>query len=427
MFKSLHLKMTIFCTAATGIILVGMTLTGLRFFLTLLDENDTMVYEKNLNSILTYMDGQYLIDYGTLAKIADTRFYSITVYENNTAYFQHLDATQKAAAAIACDLARSEYDFDVSTPPKTKTAAPQLCFQMEYQQEKYLAAFASISNKYSSVCVLTIFRREQLSHQIRQLQLLFLLIDILAFLLLFLFAWIFSGRMLRPLEDNQKKQTQFIASASHELRSPLAVILSSADALKIADEPDRPGFHDAISSEGLRMARLIDDMLSLANADSQTWSIHFAPVDLDTMLLELYDKYLPLFRKQQLSLNIDLPETSLCPVLCDEQRIQQVMGILLDNACSYTPKGGTVTLGICQENSRIRLWVSDTGPGISDEQKKQVFHRFFRTDSARKEKKHFGLGLCIAKEIIKLHHGKIWVEDRPGGGAIFCLLLPVSH
>lgn len=274
------------------------------------------------------------------------------------------------------------------------------------------------------MCIVILYHRAQLTQQIQQLYLLFLLINLLAFLFLFLFAWIFSGRMLRPLEDNQKKQTQFIASASHELRSPLAVILSSADALKIADTADRPGFHDAISSEGLRMSRLIDDMLSLANADSQTWSMHFAPVALDTLLLDVYEKYLPLFRKQQLLFHIDLPETAFSPILCDQQRIHQVMSILLANAISYTPKNGTVTLGIRRENSHIRLWVSDTGPGISDEQKEQVFQRFFRADPARKEKKYFGLGLCIAKEIIKLHHGKIWVEDNPKGGTVFCLLLP---
>lgn len=423
MFRTLHLKMTIFCTVVTGIILVGMTLTGLHFFISLLDRNDAVVYDKNLSSILTYMDGKYLIDYEGLANIADNRFYAVTFYENDTVFCQYRKGWQADVAAFARKKAQEEYGFDVQRPVKTKAAAPQLRFEMEYRKQEYLVTAVSIPNKYSTLSALVIFRREMFSRQRQQLQMLFFVIDVLAVLILFLFAWIFTGRMLCPLEENQKKQNMFIASASHELRSPLAVILSSADALKVADEGDRPGFCDAISSEGLRMARLIDDMLSLAGADSKSWTVQFAPAELDTMLLELYETYQPLFRSQQILLKIDLPKTAVLPVKCDRQRIWQVMGILLDNARSYTPKGGRVTVGIRQENSRTRLWVSDTGPGVLDVHKEQIFDRFFCADPARNGKNHFGLGLCIAKEIVKLHHGKIWVEDGTGGGAVFNLLL----
>ena len=112
----------------------------------------------------------------------------------------------------------------------------------------------------------------------------------LAVLALVTFSWFFTGKMLRPLEENQRKQTQFIASASHELRSPLAVILSSVQAME-SDWENAGRFLKTIKSEGDRMSRLIGDMLSLANADNKSWSIMKTDCELDTLLLDTYEKY----------------------------------------------------------------------------------------------------------------------------------------
>lgn len=99
--------------------------------------------------------------------------------------------------------------------------------------------------------------------------------------------------------------------------------------------------------------------------------------------------------------------------------MEQVLSILLDNAVSYTPPGGAISLSLKLEPDKVLLGVSDNGDGISDEEKEAVFDRFYRCDKSHKDKSHFGLGLCIAHEIVRMHKGKLWIEDTPGGGATF--------
>ena len=131
-----------------------------------------------------------------------------------------------------------------------------------------------------------------------------------------------NGKMLRPLEENRKKQTQFIASASHELRSPLAVILSCVQAMeKGTGETGR--LLQTIKSEGNRMSRLIGDMLSLANADNKSWSVMKTDCEFDTLLLETYEKYEPILREKKISLKVVLPEEPLSICKCDSARLSR--------------------------------------------------------------------------------------------------------
>ena len=224
----------------------------------------------------------------------------------------------------------------------------------------------------------------------------------------------FYQKMIRPLETSRKKQTEFIASASHELRSPLAVIQSSVSAMDNAPGEETQHFISVIQKECSRMARLINDMLSLANADNHSWNLLTSPCELDTLLLETYEKYEPLANSKNLHLNIRLPEEPLPPCRCDASRVSQILAVLLDNALSYVPENGQITLSVRKENSFFFLTVTDNGPGIPDSAKEAVFQRFYRADASRHDKQHFGLGLCIAKEITLLHHGTISVTDTPG-------------
>lgn len=96
----------------------------------------------------------------------------------------------------------------------------------------------------------------------------------------------------------------------------------------------------------------------------------------------------------------------------------------MDNGASYVPAGGRMEMGVKENEKYFQLYVQDNGPGISDENKEAVFRRFYRADPARKEKQHFGLGLCIAREIVMLHKGSIRILDTPGGGSTFVIRLP---
>ena len=120
---------------------------------------------------------------------------------------------------------------------------------------------------------------------------------------------------------------------------------------------------------------------------------------------------------------ISLPEQAVKKCPCDKDRIRQVLEILISNALSYGREGGSITLTLKEKSGCFLLGVRDTGPGIPDSDKPYIFDRFYRGDTSRNAKDHFGLGLCIAKEIMDRHQGRIWLEDTLGGGASFFLEL----
>ena len=247
-----------------------------------------------------------------------------------------------------------------------------------------------------------------------------------AVLLLTAFSWHFTKKVLAPVEENRKRQIQFVAAASHELRSPLTVILTTLSAVRSGILPKDDAFLDTLESEGTRMSRLITDMLQLANADSHSWSMFPVPTELDTLLLQTWESNESLASRKNLGWEIHLPDKEVPACCCDPERIRQILSILIDNAFSYTPSGGRILLGLEVMGNQLCLSVSDTGPGIPDSEKSAVFERFYRADPSRKNKSHFGLGLSIAKEIVSLHKGQLLVTDTPGGGATFQVLLPCS-
>jgi signal transduction histidine kinase len=243
-------------------------------------------------------------------------------------------------------------------------------------------------------------------------------------LALFLVSLRLISRMIRPIEESNRSQTAFIAAASHELRSPLSVIMANSAAISAtSDETKR--FLSGINNECKRMSRLIDDMLLLANIDTKTWQIKSEPVEIDTLLVEAYEVFLPLFRLRGLSFELDLQEEELPIISGDKDRLKQILCILLDNAMSYTATGQKVLLRGYNTEHHLHIEVEDQGIGITDEDKKLIFDRFYRADPSRSDKKHFGLGLSIANELVQYHNGKMSVRDTEGGGATFSIRLRV--
>jgi signal transduction histidine kinase len=254
-------------------------------------------------------------------------------------------------------------------------------------------------------------------------RILYSLLGLAGIIALFLVSFRFVSRMLRPIEESNRKQTNFIAAASHELRSPLSVIMANNAAIAATSESQI--FHTGIDKECKRMAHLIDDMLLLTFMDAKTWQINKEPIEIDTLLLETYEAFLPLFKQNDLSLVLNLPEDELPMIYGDKDRLKQILAILLDNALSYTPSGKKVALHGFVLGSYLHIEVEDQGIGIPDIDKKLIFDRFYRVDKSRNDKKHFGLGLCIANELVQRQGGKISIRDTEGGGATFVLRLRV--
>ncbi|WP_395027027.1 sensor histidine kinase [Robinsoniella sp.] len=428
MFKKLHRQMTLFCTLVTGLILVAMSCICLTIAESGIKDVSYSSFINNLNSLYSYLENQSVITHTWIAQMEYNYNMQMEIKDTgNNLVFQSLNPSSEGEKLItqAKDMALQTYGLDVHNFNKNSVLSKHKEFKMTgYDGELYYASAALIPkvSGYLSITVISPFTTQKA--QIIRQRLLFVLVDLGAVILLGIFSWLFTRQMIRPLKENRDKQVQFIASASHELRSPLTVITSSLSALKIAGKEDFLRFIHAMESEAGRMARLINDMLTLANADARNWAIHREPVELDTLVLETYEKFEPQAIVKKLNFAFHIPDQKMPALLCDPGRIGQVLSILLDNAFAYTPAGQKVDISLSFELGRFRIAVTDTGPRIVDKNKKAVFDRFYRVDSSHKDKEHFGLGLCIAREIVKLHKGKIWIEDTPGGGTTIIFQLP---
>lgn len=430
MFKKLHFRLTFLSTAITGIILVAMSIGCLSIAENGVRKNYYATFLNGLNSVLAWLDGETLITHEWLSQMENTHQMTIYLEDNGTPLlFSKLKASKENTELIAKAkaYAQNENGMDLTRPQPSSLVPVHTEFSLtDSAGNGYYASAAQIRRENGSLLAIFLYPLAAMEHQLFIQRLLFGLLDVCAVLLLFVFSWFFTGRTLRPIEESRQEQTAFVAAASHELRTPLAVILSSISAMEKAEETERPQFLGIIASESRRMARLVGDLLSLASADNHSWSIRLLPEDADTLLLNAYEAFEPLAKEKGQKLFISLPEDSLKPCVCDKERIAQLLGILIQNALSYTPEGGIIRLSLTACGDRLRFSVTDNGPGIPDSQKKLIFRRFYRMDAARNKKDHFGLGLCIAREIAELHKGQLTVADAPGGGAVFTLTLPLQ-
>lgn len=243
-------------------------------------------------------------------------------------------------------------------------------------------------------------------------------------ILLFFISYWLTGKALAPTAQALRQQKEFIAAASHELRSPLAVIKTSLQALEEPLTPDRKfGLLHNVQSETDRMTRLTDDLLLLANGDLGNIPANLEPVAPDNLCIEVYDQFYLVARQRGHSLTLSLPEDAVPTIRADEERLRQLLAILLNNAMEHTLTGTPVELSLCQEakSGALAIAVADHGPGIPDAVKPHIFDRFYRADESRTSKQNFGLGLSVARELARLHSAALTVTDTPGGGATFTI------
>jgi len=430
MIKKFHLQLTFFFTIVIGIVLAGMTIILLLVSESGMRKNFYISFLNDISAIYTYLENQSLISNEWLSKMENGSVYKIHIEDNGKPLlFSSLVASEQREAIIeqAKEISTSKYGFDISAPVRSTHLTAYTEFEMIADNgTPYYISTAILPKNDGYLSIVIAHSKVPLEQQIFRQRLLFMIIDIVTLGILSVFASIFTKRMLRPIQESRRRQTQFVASASHELRSPLAVILSCVGAVKKSDndKEQQEKFMDSIQSESIRMSRLVDDMLSLAGADNQTWSLNHVTVEMDTLLINAYEKFEPFSRKKNVRLELLLPDfIPLCQ--CDQDRIDQVLTILIDNAISYSKPGGHIWLSLTKQTNYLTITVRDNGPGISDKDKDMIFERFYRGEQSRTDKKHVGLGLCIAKEIIQLHKGRIWIEDTLGGGAAFLFTLPI--
>lgn len=447
MFNGVQKKLTILYTLTTGAILI--VLLGCIFLwnITRKEQEEEKAFQTLWISVSAHLQMDPVFSDAYLASTEISSRSVIHIEENGVPLLfvgRYPSKTPRGRLIeLAVETAAGE-GVSPGTAPVSSSMSQTSAFQIKGDAgDSYrgrLLTLATVSGVKSLLLLTYITPRQELLLQSAPL---FFLTCAAGLLCIFAVSWFFTGWSLKPAREGAKKQADFIAAASHELRSPLAVIRSGTAALEdtAKGNPDAEKTLSAIDRECSRMARLVSDMLLLASSDAKTWSLRLSEVETETLLIETYETFLPICREKGLQLYLEIPDNPLPPVRADRQRLEQVLTILMDNAVSYTPRGKAVTLK-CDTDSASRkhvnsnkktsgagrgyliLEVMDRGPGIPDGQKQRVFDRFYRADASRSDKSHFGLGLSIAKELVEIHGGSILVLDREGGGSRFVVRLP---
>ena len=251
-------------------------------------------------------------------------------------------------------------------------------------------------------------------------------LGLLALLIATMVGHILSGKAMVPLKSAYEKQRQFAADASHELRTPLAVVMASAEILQNDPEIKSPFLKQIVEDvhdEVKKMTKLVSDLLVVARSDNKALKLKPSKFDLGAVVAQTARMMQPLAEQKHINILADnLPKTI---IHADEQKIRQLVLILVDNAVKYTQDGGEVKVEFrSAEKGKIIFAVQDNGIGIAKEDQEKIFDRFYRVDKARsREMGGNGLGLAIAQEIVELHHGKIAIESELGKGTTFLVTL----
>ncbi len=252
----------------------------------------------------------------------------------------------------------------------------------------------------------------------------YLQIGAAAMLLLLGVSILLSRWATRPVERAWRQQRQFLSDASHELKTPLTVILSNAELLESAQLPERPArWTDNIRSEAGRMKSLVEEMLTLARADHMVRTAVLEEVSLSDLAADCTLSFEPVAFEAGKPLQEDLAEG--VTVMGDREKLRQVIAILLDNAVKYGAAGGAITLTLQKTDRQARLTVANPGEPIPPQQLRRLFERFYRADASRGEQSGFGLGLPIAATIAAEHKGTLKAESD-AASTRFILTLPLK-
>jgi len=295
---------------------------------------------------------------------------------------------------------------------------------------RYLATVCEVKSRGTLIGHLYMFENMETYYHagFKTLRILILLY-IALFGLASLASYWLAGRNLAPISTSYDKQKQFTADASHEMRTPLAVMKLGVQGIEADDENMLSSFStetlSMLEQEVDRLTRLTENLMTLARSDNDNFSTEPTSILLSDMALQVANQLQLVASEKDIVIKRHI-ETDIS-IYGDEASINRLLIILLDNAVKYSPEGTDILLELTAQKNNVLIKITDQGIGISDEDKPKIFDRFYRVDKARSRSMGgLGLGLALARAIVDHHQGKIWVEDNKPQGSSFIVQLPIK-
>ena len=479
MFPRLQRKFVILYTFSTGLIMTFILSVAFLFYVSSQDNRLRSAFQEHLFTLTAQMQTDSEFSDSFLAQMEQNNKLLIYIEENDIPFFfpgAFRSCTPRATLlTYAKNAAKKEYIYDDSHPISSNILQSSVFQITGDKKDTYLGNVLILrtSSGYKRLTLLMDITGYR--HRLLDTGCIYLLIDLCGILLLFLSGRWFVSRSLKPLEETCQKQQDFVAAVSHELRSPFAVIRTTADAITAnaiaadtvagsavsagavagsavsvdavagsAVSADKvsvgaEGYNrglTVIKDECRRGSSLIQNLLLLVTAEQKEWAVKKQDFEIDELLLNLLEIYEPLCRSKGGALLLILPQEPLPSVSADPDLCRQIFTILLDNAVAYALTDPLSTdadhaarntdryqilLRADISHGHICIRVTDHGPGIPDEEKTLIFDRFYRSDRSRNDKEHFGLGLSIAAALAKIQGLRLAAEDTEGGGSTFSL------
>ena len=239
-------------------------------------------------------------------------------------------------------------------------------------------------------------------------------------------ALLIARRSVAPVEQARRRQLAFTADASHELRTPLTVIEAEAS-LALQKERAAPEYRDSltrIAEEGARLRRIVEDLLWLARFDAEPTSPQTETLDLGAVATDSVSRFQTLASQRGLRLAGSVIALQPPLIQAPPEWLDRLLGVLIDNACRYSPAGGSVNVSVTTAEGKVRLAVDDTGPGIPVEEREHIFDRFHRATASPGGA---GLGLAIGNAVVQATGGRWEVGVSPAGGARMAVVWPAAR
>ncbi len=236
-----------------------------------------------------------------------------------------------------------------------------------------------------------------------------------------------DNRKTSVLSNTLDKQ-EFLNALSHELKTPLTALIASAGMLaeQVEKNPSSIQYrivHNIINSASSLQDRLTE-LIDLSLSEQTQFQIHRKAFDFSKLVGKVIGYLLPLAKKKMQLVETDIPETFI--IRADEKRVEQILLNLVSNSINYTPESGRIKVTAKEYNDRLLVQVHDTGPGIPKREQLRLFYPYYRVPADRRRRPGLGLGLSIAKQLVELHGGTIWVDSEPEKGSTFSFSLPIN-